>query len=64
MTFRTLLAASLPSFSRKKFGKAMRGAAILCHSSKKKQHLCQERLTMEYRFVRSVPHLAAMAREK
>jgi hypothetical protein len=29
-------------------GKTVRGAAILCYSSKKKQHLCQVDLTMEY----------------
>jgi len=29
------------------FGKIVRGAAILCYSSKKKQHLCQVYLTME-----------------
>ena len=31
----------------KNSGKTVRGAAILCYSSKKKQHLCQVRLTAQ-----------------
>jgi hypothetical protein len=44
----------------KNSGKTVRGAPILCYSSKKKQQLRQTRLTMEYRIVCLVQHFDRM----
>jgi hypothetical protein len=46
--FRTLHRLLFHRSPEKNFGKTVRGAAILCYGLKKKQHLCQEYLTMEY----------------